>query len=147
MYSGRKRKTTRNIVALLEGSVTNKSPGGILSRLFRKILKDTNILYITESLIEKYEKNSDKDKSQIQAQICSEDMTWKAFCDSIVNLLNVKSFSITITLVHKVKDANGKDKVTVHTVDAKPNNSLTEKENKDVDKHNETGTNTKEANS
>ena len=124
MFSSKKKRNKVSIVTLLEGSVTNKSLGAILAKLFRKILKESNILYITETLIDQYEKNSDKDKNQIQAQVCSEDMTWKSFCDLTLNLLQVKSFSITITLVHKVKDANGENKVTVHTVDAKPNNSL-----------------------
>ena len=124
MFSSKKKRNKVSIVTLLEGSVTNKSLGAILAKLFRKILKESNILYITETLIDQYEKNSDKDKNQIQAQVCSEDMTWKSFCDLTLNLLQVKSFSVTITLVHKVKDANGENKVTVHTVDAKPNNSL-----------------------
>ena len=131
----KKKKSTRSIVTLLEGSVTNKSPGGILAKLFRKILKNSNMLYSIETLIEKYEKNSDKDKSQIQTQVCSEDLTWKSFCDLIVNLLEMKSFKITIEMTHKT----GKE--FIHTVEAKANNSVDtdeeEKENGTVDKHTE----------
>lgn len=132
MFGPRKKKNERSIVTLLEGSVTSRSPGGILARLFRKILKETNIIYVVKSLIDNYEKNSDKDKSQIQASVISEDMTWKTFTDLVSNLLDVKSFSVSITLVHKVKDAEGNHKVTVHHVDAKPHNDInslsTEKE-------------------
>ena len=81
-------------------------------------------MYITKSLISTYEKNSTKDKSQIQAAVLSEDMTWKTFTDLVSNLLDVKTFSISITLTHRVKDKDGNHKVTVHHVDATPNNDI-----------------------
>lgn len=133
--SRKKRNNSKSITTLLEGSVTNKSPGGILAKLFRKVLKETNILNNIEKLIKDYEKNSNKDKSQIQASVLSEDMTWKTFTDNIANLLNVKSFSISITLVHKVKDEDGNHKVTIHSVDAKPNTSIIREEEANGDKH------------
>ena len=85
----KKKKTNgRNvIIPTLEGRVTNKSPGSLLARLFRDILKTTGLLNSVPVLIEKYEKNSNKDFSQIQASALSEDMTWKNFVDLILNLL------------------------------------------------------------
>jgi len=133
--SKKKRNNSKSITTLLEGSVTNKSPGSILAKLFRKILKETNILHNIEKLIKDYEKNSNKDKSQIQASVLSEDMTWKTFTDNIANLLNVRSFNVSITLVHKVKDEDGNYKVTIHNVEAKPNTSVIREEDANVDKH------------
>ena len=86
-FSKKKKTNGRNvIIPTLEGRVTNKSPGSLLARLFRDILKTTGLLNSVPVLIEKYEKNSNKDFSQIQASALSEDMTWKNFVDLILNL-------------------------------------------------------------
>ena len=130
MFSFSKKKKTngRNvIIPTLEGRVTNKSPGSLLARLFRDILKTTGLLNSVPVLIEKYEKNSNKDFSQIQASALSEDMTWKNFVDLILNLLEVKSFVIKIELTHK------SGKVTEHKLDGSPNSNSIEEEEKEKD--------------
>lgn len=127
-FSKKKKASGRQaIIPTLEGRVTNKNPGSLLARLFRDILKTTGILNSVPILIEKYEKNSDKDFSQIQASALSEDMTWKNFVDLILNLLEVKSFVIKIELTHK------SGKVTEHKLDGNPNNNYIEEEEKEKD--------------
>lgn len=123
----RKKKTSGRsaIIPTLEGRVTSKSPGSLLARLFRDIVKTTGLLNSIPVLIEKYEKNSSKDFSQIQTSALSEDMTWKNFVDLLLNLLEVKSFVIKIELTHK------SGKVTEHKLDGSPNsNSIEEEEEK-----------------
>ena len=127
-FSKKKKTNGRNvIIPTLEGRVTNKSPGSLLARLFRDILKTTGLLNSVPVLIEKYEKNSNKDFSQIQASALSEDMTWKNFVDLILNLLEVKSFVIKIELTHK------SGKVTEHKLDGSPNSNSIEEEEKEKD--------------
>ena len=128
-FSRKKKTNGRNvIIPTLEGRVTNKNPGGLLARLFREILKTTGLLNSVPVLIEKYEKNSNKDFSQIQASALSEDMTWKNFVDLLLNLLEVKSFVIKIELTHK------SGKVTEHKLDGSPNsNSIEEEKEKEED--------------
>ena len=130
MFGFSKKKKTNGrsvIIPTLEGRVTNKNPGSLLARLFRDILKTTGLLNSVPILIEKYEKNSSKDFSQIQASALSEDMTWKNFLDLILNLLEVKSFVIKIELTHK------SGKVTEHKLDGNPNNNSIEEEEKEKD--------------
>ena len=122
-FSKKKKASGRQaIIPTLEGRVTNKNPGSLLARLFRDILKTTGLLNSVPVLIDKYEKNSDKDFSQIQASALSEDMTWKNFVDLVLNLLEVKSFVIKIELTHK------SGKVTEHKLDGNPNNNYIEEE-------------------
>lgn len=132
-FSKKKKASGRQaIIPTLEGRVTNKNPGSLLARLFRDILKTTGLLNSVPVLIEKYEKNSDKDFSQIQASALSEDMTWKNFVDLIINLLEVKSFVIKIELTQK------SGKVTEHRLDGIPSNNYMEEEEEKEEKKNGT---------
>ena len=108
--------------------VKSKDSGGILSKLFRKIMTETGLVNAVDSLVELYLKDSEaqskssgltpKKRSQIQTAIKEEDMTWKNFIDLVINLVRVKKIVITIDLYHT------ETRVTTHKVEAGPNASL-----------------------
>jgi len=108
--------------------VKSKDSGGILSKLFRKIMTETGLVNAVDSLVELYLKDSEaqskrsgltpKKRSQIQTAIKEEDMTWKSFIDLVINLVRVKKIVITIDLYHT------ETRVTTHKVEAGPNASL-----------------------
>lgn len=114
----KKKRSSTPIAPLLEAGVVSKGIGSVLSRLFRKITKETGLNNIMDILIENYEKNSSKEKGQISTAVLSEEMTWKSFCDNITNLLRIPKFVLTIELHH----ANSK--ITIHSVTATANNVI-----------------------
>lgn len=116
----KKKRSSVPIAPLLEASVVSKGIGSVLSRLFRKITKETGFNNVMDILIENYEKNSPKEKGQISTAVLSEEMTWKSFCDNITNLLRVPKFVLTIELHH----ADPKIKPTIHSVTCTANNVI-----------------------
>lgn len=124
---------------IINTPIKSRDSGGILSKLFRKIMIETGLVNAVDSLVESYLRDSKeqsrttglapKKRSQIQTSIKEEDMTWKSFIDLVINLLRVKKMVITIELYHT------ETRVTTHKVEADANSNLavTESFNKLVD--------------
>ena len=108
----------KDLQKILASKVTSKNVSSVLGRLFRQILKETGLINSIDSLVDRYEAESEleakslgikpKKRSQIVTQIASEGMSWKIFMDSITNLLRVKKVTICIKLDH------GNGRVTIH---------------------------------
>jgi hypothetical protein len=104
-------------------SVEDTTEGGILSNLWRKILKDLNITNKIPALVVMYlnkenmksVKLKKKSKTSLVNDITSSNMTWKVFLNLIINLLNVNKMTFTVTLEFK----NGEK--SVHSIDVKTN--------------------------
>lgn len=93
--------------------------GGVLSKLWRKILTENNFTPMLGYLINRYvnKHNSDsnsviktKSKSTLIYNIASTKMTFKVFLDLVFNFLRAKKLTISI----KVEFANGME--SVHTI-------------------------------
>jgi len=96
----------------------NNREGSILVKLWRNILKETNLINAIEYLVDRYTNKSNasikmvkkKTKSSLIKNVSATDMTWKTFVDLIFNVLNVKKMTISV----KLQYPNGKE--SIHSV-------------------------------
>lgn len=110
-------------------TAVENSPGGLLSKLFRKIMIEANWLPYMDHLVERYVSQTKltnvsavrrQTKSTLKTSITSPAMTFKTFTDLIFFFLRAKKMDITVKLTY----ANGDE--TVHHVSCTPNRSLKE---------------------
>lgn len=105
-------------------NISGANPGSILAKLWRNVIHDLGIENKMSYLITRYLDRAkrttvdSKSKSKITRtrvlnNVISHDITWKVFLDNIVNLLNVKELTITVTLKHQ------NDTETTHSVKVK----------------------------
>ena len=113
-----------------------KTEGGILVRLWRNILVESNMIHGINTMVTRYinagknsiaAKNS-KTKSSIEKNISSDNMSWRIFVDLLFNVLKVKRMHITITLTFP----NGTSTVNHLVVDNEDVVVDDEKESEDV---------------
>lgn len=103
----------------------NKAPisnneGGVIVRLWRKILYETNLINNIHNLILVYQMKNNKNdqmkvrkrktKSSLIKNIWAPEMTWKTFIYLLENFLNVRKIDISIKLTHD----NGEE--SIHSV-------------------------------
>jgi len=97
------------------------STGGVLSKLWRTILDDTDLHPAIGFLVKRYvdrtaaidTKNTKrKTKATLLSNIGATEMTWKTFNKLIFEFLNVKKLDITIKLTH----SNGQERLHSLTV-------------------------------
>lgn len=93
----------------LNEPIHNSKESAVLSKLFRVVLKELNLLNKVEYYIDRYIRNANKNdlavqkrktRSSLSKNIVADEMTWKTFSDLIFNLLRVKKCRITIELFH-----------------------------------------------
>ncbi len=108
-----------------------QNEGGILTKLWRNVLKDNNLepalsyfvtRYVTKSNKIDSENVRRKTKSSLINNITASEMTWKTFTNLIFNVLLVKKMSINIKLTMPNGDT------TFHNVLIDNNNPGEEKE-------------------
>ncbi len=95
-----------SIENLLKSNTTDKTEGGLLSILWRKILVDLNMTNRIPAMIYRYVNDVNtsslqvkkKSKSSITNDIISENMTWKVFINLLISILKVKKIRFTVTL-------------------------------------------------
>ena len=100
--------------------IVSQKEGGVLAKLWKKIVKDdghTNgIEYLTNKYLERaneivnrVQNMKKKTKSSLVKYITADDMTWKTFLDLLFNLLRV----VKVEIIVKITYADGS--TTFHT--------------------------------
>lgn len=139
MYSSNIVKEVRVMVEGTNDSVTfdaqpKNSPGGILSMLFRKVMKEGNFMpyvniltdrYLTRTTAQNVSAVKRRTKNTLKTNMTSPEMTFKVFVDLIFFFLGAKKMSISIKLTYP----NGEE--SVHSINVTPN--ITERQPEDVD--------------
>jgi hypothetical protein len=114
--------------------------GGVLSALWRAILKENNFIYAIDIMVNKYVRKTDilegrsvnvkrKTRSSLINNIAAGEMTFKTFLDLLFNFLSVRKITITIMLTHANNDKS------IHTIDINNNDYNLEEEVKVEDKN------------
>lgn len=82
--------------SVLEKKIVGTSPGNILAQLLRDTIKRLGLLpeipFLVDECIEgltRKDPNTKRTKSSLDAEILSEDMTFKTFINVLVNILRV----------------------------------------------------------
>lgn len=103
-----------------------KTEGGVLTKLWRSILRENNLLPKLDLLVSRYVRKTDQMSDRVQAvkrkhkftlikNITDDEITFKTFLDLLFNFLEVIQVDITISL----KFANGEKSVHNILVDSK----------------------------
>lgn len=115
------KKVTRSRISFKPITAIENS---ILVKLWRKILRETNMINALEVLAERYANKSSnssvtmvkkRTKSRLMADATTNNMSWKIFVTLIFGILNVKKMTITVKLDYP----NGES--TIHSVEATDN--------------------------
>lgn len=89
--------------SVLEKRIVGASPGNILAQLLRDTIMKLNLLpeipFLVEECIEELvqnDPNTKRTKSSLDAEILSDDMTFKTFINVLVNILKVDKLDFMI---------------------------------------------------
>lgn len=116
----------------------DNSPGGVLAKLFRKIMQEAGLMSAYDVLVDRYVHKTSmhnvsaverKTKSTLKANLTSSSMTFKTFTDLIFVFIGAKRMDITIKLTYP------NDDVSVHNLSVKSNilfETKQEEESKDA---------------
>jgi len=104
--------------------------GGVLTRLWHKIIRENNLEHALDTYVDQYVIKNDefggrvktmanKTRSSIIKNITAREMTWRTFLDLVINYLDTKKVTLSITITfkngdistHSVVVNNKKDKV------------------------------------
>lgn len=98
----------------------SKNESGVLSAIWRNILKENNLIPALDLLVQRYVDRGNrakelkdiklKNKSTLTANITAPEMTFKTFLDLLFNFLHVKKITFSVKLTFQ----NGSE--TVHTI-------------------------------
>ena len=112
--------------------ITNRKEGAVLSKLWFKILEETDLINAIVPLINRYTNKANsmkavktKTKSSLTKNIYSHDMTWRVFLDLMFNFINVKKMEFSVKVTHPNGD------VTLHVVPITNNDISSDEEEED----------------
>ncbi|MEA2047774.1 MAG: hypothetical protein U9O64_04925, partial [Campylobacterota bacterium] len=93
---------------VLRQTPTSKKEGSKLASLWRNVVNDLNVVNAIGSLVLRHEKDSRarkttafKEKTTLQNDIVSNDMTFKVLIYLIDKLIKPKNITLTLTLTHE----------------------------------------------